>query len=131
MDNILNIYHHEEKLVESSIAWVWNNSGNRGFLEAIDHSKKDKLEKELESFKQIWSGGYLTGYSKKRNQKGLEKYLKNNLTGKTILEIGCGGGQWSKLIYQKNVFDKIYCVDALSEEHNNFRDNVRSDSKHI
>ena len=44
IDNILNIYHHDEKLVESSIAWVWNNSGNRGFLEAIDHSKKDKLE---------------------------------------------------------------------------------------
>ena len=95
----------------------------------VKASKKDKLEKELESFKQIWSGGYLTGYSKKRNQKGLEEYLKNNLTGKTILEIGCGGGQWSKLIYQKNIFDKIYCVDALSEEHNNFWENVGNDSK--
>ena len=42
------------------------------------------------------------------------------MKGKTCLEIGCGGGQWSKFIYDLNIFDKIYCIDALSEEHNCF-----------
>ena len=44
IENILDVYHPDEELIETSIAWVWNNSGNRGFLESIDHSKKDKLE---------------------------------------------------------------------------------------
>ena len=43
IEKILDVYHYDEKLVESSIAWIWNNTGNRGFLESIDHSKKDKL----------------------------------------------------------------------------------------
>ena len=32
-----------EELEERSTAWIWNKSGNRGFLESIDHSKKDQL----------------------------------------------------------------------------------------
>ena len=56
----------------------------------------NKLHIEINSFKEMWDGGFRTGYSPKRNQKGLEDYLTSNLKGKTLLEIGCGGGQWSK-----------------------------------
>ena len=73
----------------------------------------NKLSNEINSFKQIWQGGFRTGYSPKRNQKGLEDYLLNGLSGKTCLEIGCGGGQWSKHIYNQNIFDKIYCIFLL------------------
>ena len=79
-----------------------------------------KLKEELNSFQTIWKGGFRTGYSQKRNQKGVEEYLKRNMDGKTMLEIGCGGGQWSKFIYNLGTYDKMYCIDALSENHNNF-----------
>ena len=91
--------------------------------------EKDKLKKELEQFQNIWHGGYFTGYSTKRNQKGLEEYLKNNLEGSTLLEIGCGGGQWTKFIYNLNIFNKIICVDALSAEHNKFWENLGENAK--
>jgi SAM-dependent methyltransferase len=93
--------------------------------------EQNKLKKELESFQNIWEGGYLTGYSPKRNQKGLEDYLKTKLKGKNFLEIGCGGGQWSKFIYDLNIFNKMYCIDALSEEHNNFWSYVGDSAKNI
>jgi 2-polyprenyl-3-methyl-5-hydroxy-6-metoxy-1,4-benzoquinol methylase len=80
----------------------------------------EKLNNEIESFKSIWKGGYRTGYNSKRNQKGIEEYLKKNMVGKTLLEIGCGGGQWSKFIHDLNIYDKMYCIDVLSETHNNF-----------
>lgn len=88
-----------------------------------------KLVEEINSFKNLWKGGFKSGYSVKRNQVGIENYLKNNMTGKCCLEIGCGGGQWSKFIYNLNVFDKIYCIDVLSSEHNNFWNYVGSDKK--
>ena len=91
--------------------------------------RNDKLTKELASFKNLWSGGFFTGYSEKRNQKGLEQYLSDNLGGKILLEIGCGGGQWSKFIYNLNVFEKIYCIDALSEDHNKFWDYLGQPAK--
>lgn len=89
----------------------------------------EKLINEISSFKNIWHGGFRTGYSDKRNQKGIELYLKDNLKGKYFLEIGCGGGQWSKYIYNLNIFDKIYCIDILSAEHNNFWEYVGSEKK--
>ena len=89
----------------------------------------EKLAKEINSFQTIWNGGFRTGYSKKRNQKGIEEYLKKNMSGKCCLEIGCGGGQWSKFIYNLNIFDKIYCIDVLSAEHNNFWEYVGNDKK--
>ena len=73
----------------------------------------DKLIEEIKSFQTIWKGGFRTGYTQKRNQKGIEEYLEKNMTGKCCSEIGCGGGQWSKFIYNLNVFDKIYCIDVL------------------
>ncbi|MDC3103206.1 class I SAM-dependent methyltransferase [Acidimicrobiaceae bacterium] len=90
-----------------------------------------KLNREIESFQKIWKGGYKTGYSPKRNQEGLEIYLKNNLDGKTLLEIGCGGGQWSKFLFNQNKFEKIFCVDVLSEEHNGFWKYLGEDAKKI
>jgi len=89
----------------------------------------NKIEKEIESFKDIWHGGFRTGYNVKRNQKGIELYMKQNMKGKCLLEIGCGGGQWSKFIYELNIFDKIYCIDVLSEEHNQFWNYVGHEKK--
>ncbi len=89
----------------------------------------NKFEQEIESFQEIWHGGYKTGYKPKRNQKGIEKYLSKHLDGKTFLEIGCGGGQWSKFIYQLDIYDKMFCIDVLSEKHNKFWDNLGYSSK--
>ena len=36
----------------------------------------NKLHIEINSFKEMWDGGFRTGYSPKRNQKGLEDYLE-------------------------------------------------------
>ena len=89
----------------------------------------EKLKKEIKSFQTIWKNGYRTGYSAKRNQRGVEEYIKKNMKGKCCLEIGCGGGQWSKFIYNLNIFDKIYCIDVLSEEHNQFWKYVGEEEK--
>tara|TARA_X000000368_G_scaffold409605_1_gene391804 strand:- start:708 stop:1427 length:720 start_codon:yes stop_codon:yes gene_type:complete len=91
----------------------------------------NKLNEEIESFKNIWHGGFRSGYDEKRGQKRLEDYLEKNLEGASLLEIGCGGGQWSKYIYDLNVFKKIYCVDVLSAEHNNFWEYVGEESKNL
>ncbi len=88
-----------------------------------------KLEAEIKSFQKVWHGGYKTGYSNKRNQKGLEEYIKDNVYGQTLLEIGCGGGQWSKFIYDTNNFKKMFCIDVLPEKHNNFWNYVGKDSR--
>tara|TARA_B100000029_G_C17497461_1_gene931454 strand:- start:442 stop:1182 length:741 start_codon:yes stop_codon:yes gene_type:complete len=95
------------------------------------NKKNKKLARELKSFEGIWHGGYFSGYSEKRNQKGLEEYLKINLEGSTLLEIGCGGGQWSKFIYDLAVYKKIHCVDALSETHNKFWDYLGEEARTI
>lgn len=81
-------------------------------------SKTNKqLLEELNSFQNIWHGGYRTGYSHKRNQYGLENYLKN-IVGPhhTVFEIGCGGGQWTKLL--SSMANKVVCNDARSSESN-------------
>jgi SAM-dependent methyltransferase len=90
-------------------------------------SNTPKLSEEINSFQSIWKGGFRTGYNEKRNQIGIEKYLKENMEGKCCLEIGCGGGQWSKFIYNLNIFDKIYCIDILPEKHNKFWEYVGKD----
>lgn len=97
----------------------------------VNRNINQKLNNELQSFQNIWKGGYFTGYSQKRNQQGIEDYLKSNLSGSTFLEIGCGGGQWSKLIYNRNVFEKMYCVDALSDEHNKFWNYLGEEAKSV
>lgn len=88
----------------------------------------NKLNVEIESFKKLWKGGFRTGYNIQRNQKGLEKYLQTNLTNDmVILEIGCGGGQWTK--FYEPFVKKIYCIDVLSADHNNFWNYVGEDKK--
>ena len=91
----------------------------------------NKTQKEINSFQKVWMGGYKTGYSQKRNQKGLETYLKKNLEGINLLEIGCGGGQWSKFIYDLHVFKNIYCIDVLSEDHNEFWQYLGNEAKDV
>lgn len=91
----------------------------------------NKLQKEINSFQKVWKGGYKTGYSNKRNQAGLEVYLANKLSGNNLLEIGCGGGQWSKFILNLEIFEKIYCIDVLSEEHNEFWKYLGKDAQKV
>lgn len=91
-----------------------------------------KLKQELDSFKQVWRGGYKTGYDARRNQHGVEDYLRLNLPkNTTVLEIGCGGGQWSKFIAELGVVNKLYAIDALSAEHNDFWNFVGHDKKSL
>lgn len=87
------------------------------------------LSIELTSFAKLWNGGFATGYKEKRNQRGLEHYLKHGMTGTTCLEIGCGRGQWSKYIYEQNIFDMIYCVDVVPESHSQFWSHVGEDKR--
>lgn len=82
--------------------------------------KIDKLTKKLEQFQNIWYTGYFAGYFIKKNQKGLEGYIKNNLDGSTLLEVSCCGGQWAKFIYNLNIFNKEIRIASLSTEHNKF-----------
>lgn len=81
-----------------------------------------RLQQEIDVFHTsgVWKNGFRTGYKSKRNQKQIENYLVNKLQGKNlrVLEIGCGGGQWSKFLYK--YVDKLYCIDVLSATHNNF-----------
>ncbi len=95
------------------------------------NNMSNKLEEEITSFQKIWKGGFRTGYSKKRNQKGIEEYISKNMQGGHCLEIGCGGGQWSKHISNLNVFDKITCIDVLSAEHNKFWEYVGDEKREI
>lgn len=91
-----------------------------------------ELTLELNSFNNIWDGGYRTGYHPKRNQKSLEGYLNNIVKQEqTVFEIGCGGGQWTNLL--SKLSNKVYCNDAKDAETNrlfeylrinNFRNNV-------
>jgi len=93
-------------------------------------SKKD-LQEELNSFQSIWEGGFYTGDPLDRSYGllGLSSYtglshaiylahIKPYIKADTtVLEIGCGRGAWTKLMLKAK---DIYCLDALSAEHNSF-----------
>jgi len=87
-----------------------------------------KLQEEIASFQTLWEGGFRCGYSQERNQKGVETFVKTNLCSphSTWLEIGCGGGQWSKAIYPRVA--KLYAVDILSATYNKFWEYVGGDA---
>jgi SAM-dependent methyltransferase len=91
---------------------------------------KEKFKQEIESFQNIWHGGYFGENTIARNQLGLEYYLVNNIENNlTILEIGCGRGRWSKFIYENLSPKKLQCIDVLSEEHNKFWSFVGEEKK--
>jgi hypothetical protein len=92
----------------------------------------------------VWKGGYNEGqpmsknddsssYNVFMNYKGemvnplyiiYEECIKSFINSKiNVLEIGPGHGAWSKCILSLNP-KHLYCVDALSAEHNNFWQNI-------
>jgi SAM-dependent methyltransferase len=93
-------------------------------------SEFSKLEAELESFRDLWHGGFFAANpAEKLAPLWLESMvggyhviylacIRPWLTGRTnVLEIGCGRGAWTRLFLGA---ERITCVDALSAEHNAF-----------
>lgn len=92
----------------------------------------DKLKNELNSFQSIWEGGYYEGdpldplSNSSYYPQGyisilyavylicIKPYVNSN---STVLEIGCGRGAWTKTFLPAK---EIWCLDALSAEHNGF-----------
>lgn len=95
---------------------------------------KNKLEKELLSFKNLWKGG--TTLSKqgwdKCQRKRIEFQDLNKIVetcikpyvnaGTNVLEIGCNGGGWTQHFFGAN---EIYGFDALNAKHTKFWDNIK------
>ena len=89
----------------------------------------DKLQEELKSFSTLWEGGFKNVIENTDNRRLADVFdycLKQNMDGKVILEIGPGGGSWTKLMTPAK---KIYCLDALSAEHNGFWQYVGEDER--
>ncbi len=99
----------------------------------MDFSKKRETE-ELNSFNDLWKGGYFVGDPLEPmgpNEYGTlgfisithATYLKciapfvNKDT--SVLEIGPGRGAFTRCFIKHNA-KHVYCVDALSAEHNKF-----------
>lgn len=83
----------------------------------------NKLSLELESFQNIWHGGFIASNNDKRNQVGLENFLLENsrlLGSLDTLEIGCGRGRWSKFIKENLKPRSLTCVDAKGDVDNGF-----------
>ncbi|MCK6370952.1 MAG: methyltransferase domain-containing protein [Gammaproteobacteria bacterium] len=96
----------------------------------VDPSTNEKLAAELGDFRTLWFGGFKTGYKTKRNQRQIEDYLRSTLRrDHCVLEIGCGGGQWSRFMAELGVLRRLYCIDALSAFHNNFWQFVGEDKR--
>jgi len=96
---------------------------------------KEEVQAELESFRDLWHGGFYAGDPRDPTFGlwGITSFLgishvlylaclKPNITPSTVvLEIGCGRGAWAKLMLHAK---HLYCLDALSAEHNGFYDYV-------
>jgi len=77
----------------------------------------DKLKKELQSFQNIWEGGFTQSYTKDRGQHKLAQFVKN-LNFTRCLEIGCGRGHWSEMLAKRG---ELIAIDAKSKEDNDFK----------
>ena len=101
-------------------------------------TKDKKLLSELQSFKEIWKGGYLEGYpldplsESSYNQLGYISVLhatylrciKPYINFNTIaLEIGPGRGAWTKTLLPSK---EVWVLDALSEQYNLFYDYLQN-----
>ncbi len=98
----------------------------------------NKLNEEIESFKNLWKGGYFVGNP--LDPMGHSDYLTMGFmsvlyvtylccirpyvnTESIVLEIGPGRGPWTKAFLELNC-KEIWCLDALSAEHNKFYDYI-------
>lgn len=73
----------------------------------------EKLRNELHSFSGLWGGGYPNEIANTDNRQLGSVYdycLRNTIKDKTVLEIGCGGGSWTRLMDSAK---EIYAMDAL------------------
>jgi SAM-dependent methyltransferase len=88
----------------------------------------DKIADELKSFQNLWKGGYRQNPNNPKDQiRHLDLVAKTclkDLAGKTVLEIGCGGGFWTDQMFEAK---KIIALDALSCDHNKFWEHVGRD----
>lgn len=95
------------------------NSGNSEDSPTICNAK---LSEELHSFADSWRGGYCNDidHDQERNlSEVVKKCIHGNLGQQTVLEIGPGRGAWTKKIIAEKP-RHIYCLDALSADHNGF-----------
>ncbi len=79
----------------------------------------DKLKNELDSFQNIWEGGYTQSYALDRGQYKLAEFVKK-LNFNRCLEIGCGRGHWSEMLAKRG---ELVVIDAKSKEDNDFKVN--------
>jgi hypothetical protein len=96
----------------------------------------ERLQKELNSFAGLWDSGYYEGNPldpmsrSSYNIMGymsilhvvyltcIKPYINEN---SIVLEIGPGRGAWTKTFLQAK---EVWCLDALSAEHNKFWDYI-------
>jgi hypothetical protein len=103
-------------------------------VSSVDANKNaaSEFRSELESFQNLWKGGYSEGNP--LDPMGISGYgalgymsvlhvvyltcIKPYVTNRsTVLEIGSGRGCWTKTLLHAN---EVWCLDALSAEHNGF-----------
>ena len=130
VDRIKNVFQKYSDLFKNYFNSIVNTLEipNNISLNISEININNKLDTEIQSFKGIWKDGFRTGYQSLRNQMGIEEYLTQQLTDNEIcLEIGCGGGQWSRHLY--SLVKSLHCTDILSPEHNKFWEYIGLEKK--
>jgi hypothetical protein len=104
-------------------------------------SMRDGLEDHIHSFEGLWRGGYWVGDPLdpvRQNDYAFlgfvsvlyatyQACIRPYIDGSTrALEIGCGRGAWTKAMLGAK---EIWCLDALSAEHNKFWDYVGQENR--
>ncbi len=106
----------------------------------VDH---ERLKQEIESFRELWKGGYFTGDPlEPLGWSGLGPYgyisvphaiyqacIAAYVRSETVaLEIGPGRGAWTRGLLPSR---EVWVLDALSAEHNGFWDYVGVEHQHV